>query len=200
MAGAETSSSSTEWALTELLRSPENMIKVKAELAKVIGPNRKFEESDVDNLHYLQAVVKETLRLHPPVPLLIPRKATQDTEFMGYRIPKNTQVLVNAWAIGRDPQCWDDPLSFKPERFLGSNVDYKGQHHELIPFGSGRRMCAGIPLAHKMLHLLLGSLLHEFDWELDSQVSPETMDMKDRIGITVRKFEPLQVIPKKLRL
>lgn len=90
MAGAETTSSTTEWALTELLRSPEKMITVKAELAKVIGPNRKFEEGDVDNLHYLQAVVKETLRLHPPVPLLIPRKAMQDTEFMEYRIPKST--------------------------------------------------------------------------------------------------------------
>lgn len=183
--------------MTELLRNPEKMTKVKAELAKVIGPNRKFQESDIDNLPYLQVVVKETLRLHPPIPLLVPRKAMQDTEFMGYHIPKNTQVFINAWAIGRDPQCWNDPLSFKPERFLGSKVDYKGQHYELIPFGAGRRMCAGVPLAHKMLNLILGSLLHEFDWELDRHVSPETMDMRDRMGITVRKFECLEAIPKK---
>lgn len=144
MAGSETSSSTIEWALSELLRSPEKMIKVKAELATVIGPNRKFKESDIDNLPYLQAVIKETLRLHAPIPFLIPRKALQDTEFMGYHIPKNTQLFVNAWAIGRDPECWDEPSSFKPERFIGSNVDYKGQHFELIPFGAGRRMCAGV--------------------------------------------------------
>lgn len=200
MAGSETSSSTIEWALSELLRSPEKMIKVKAELAAVIGPNRKFKESDIDNLPYLQAVIKETLRLHAPIPFLVPRKALQDTEFMGYHIPKNTQLFVNAWAIGRDPECWDEPSSFKPERFIGSNVDYKGQHFELIPFGAGRRMCAGVPLADRMLHLALGSLLHEFDWELDSSVTRKTLDMRDKIGIVVRKLEPLKAVLKKFAL
>ncbi|XP_059667504.1 cytochrome P450 76A2-like [Cornus florida] len=197
LAGSETTSSTTEWAMTELLCNPKSMSKVKDELAKVVGPNRKFEESDIENLPYLQAVVKETLRLHPPIPFLVPRKAIEDTDFMGYHIPKNTQVFVNVWAIGRDEECWDDPFSFKPERFLGSKVEYKGQHHEFIPFGSGRRMCAGVPLAHRMLHLVLGSLLHEFDWELDGHVTPETMDMKDRLGVTVRKLEPLKAVPRK---
>lgn len=200
MAGSETSSSTIEWALSELLRSPEKMIKVKAELATVIGPNKKFKESDIDNLPYLQAVIKETLRLHAPIPFLIPRKALQDTEFMGYHIPKNTQLFVNAWAIGRDPECWDEPSSFKPERFIGSNVDYKGQHFELIPFGAGRRMCVGIPLADRMLHLALGSLLHEFDWELDSSVTRKTLDMRDKIGIVVRKLEPLKAVLKRSAL
>lgn len=200
MAGSETSSSTIEWALSELLRSPEKMIKVKAELATVIGPNRKFKESDIDNLPYLQAVIKETLRLHAPIPFLVPRKALQDTEFMGYHIPKNTQLFVNAWAIGRDPECWDEPSSFKPERFIGSNVDYKGQHFELIPFGAGRRMCAGVPLADRMLHLALGSLLHEFDWELDSSVTRKTLDMRDKIGIVVRKLEPLKAVLKRSAL
>uniref|UniRef100_A0A5B6YTT0 Cytochrome P450 76A2-like n=1 Tax=Davidia involucrata TaxID=16924 RepID=A0A5B6YTT0_DAVIN len=197
LAGSETTSSSLEWALTELLCNPTSMMKVKDEIATVIGPNRKLEEGDIDNLQYLQAVLKETLRLHPPVPLLIPRKAIRETDFMGYQIPKETQVFVNAWAMGRDPECWDDPLSFKPERFLGSKIDYKGQHFELIPFGAGRRMCVGVPLAHRMLHLVLGSLLQEFDWELGGDVTPETMDRKERMGVIVRKLEPLKAVPKK---
>lgn len=197
MAGSETTSSTTEWALTELLCNPESMIKAKAELAQVIGANRKFEENDIDNLPFLQAVVKETLRLHPPIPFLVPRRAIKDTNFMGYHIPKNTQVLVNAWAIGRDPDAWDDPLCFKPERFIGSKLEYKGQHYEFIPFGAGRRMCAGVPLAHRVLHLTLGSLLHQFDWELESKA---TLDMKDRLGITMRKLKPLVAVPKKCKV
>ncbi|KAA8518635.1 hypothetical protein F0562_016109 [Nyssa sinensis] len=200
LAGSETTSSTIEWAMTELLCNPKSMIKVKDEFAKVIPPNRKLEETDIDNQQYLQAVVKETLRLHPSVPLLIPQKAIQDTNFMGYHIPKNTQVFVNAWAIGRDPECWEDPSSFKPERFLGSKIDYKGQHFELTPFGAGRRMCVGVPLAHRMLHLVLGSLLHEFDWELDGHVTRETMDMKERMGVAVRKLEPLKAVPRKRTL
>ncbi|EXC33898.1 Cytochrome P450 76A2 [Morus notabilis] len=201
LAGSETTSSTIEWALTELIRSPKAMNKAKTELTQVVGPNGKVEESDIEKLPYLQAVIKETLRLHPPIPFLVPRRAKNDTNFMGYFIPKNTQVFVNAWAIGRDPDVWaDEPMCFKPERFMvgpNSSTDYKGQHFEFIPFGAGRRMCAGVPLAHRVLHLVLGSLLHHFDWELDASVDVETMDMKDRLGITVRKFEPLLAIPTK---
>ncbi|PON56113.1 Cytochrome P450, E-class, group I [Parasponia andersonii] len=198
LAGSETTSSTIEWALTELLLHPEAMAMAKAELTRVIGPNRKLEENDIENLPYLQAIIKETLRLHPPIPFLVPRRAVNDTVFMGYFIPKNTQVFVNAWAIGRDPDVWNDPSFFKPERFIESKTDYKGQHFELIPFGAGRRMCAGVPLAHRVLHLVLGSLLHHFDWRLDeTSVTRETMDMKDRLGITIRKFEPLLAIPTK---
>lgn len=194
MAGSETTSSTIEWALTELLSNPESLNKAKAELAQAVGSDRTFEEDDIANLPYLKAVIKETLRLHPPIPFLIPRRAMEDTDFQGYHIPKDTQVLVNAWAIGRDPEVWDEPWSFKPERFLGSTVDYKGQNYELIPFGAGRRMCAGVPLAHRMLHFILGSLLHQFDWELDCK---EKIDMNDRMGITVRKAEPLIAVPKR---
>ncbi|KAG6640492.1 cytochrome P450 76A2-like [Carya illinoinensis] len=197
LAGSETTSSTIEWALSELLCNPESMIKVKAELARVVGPNRDVEDSDIDSLSYLQAIVKETLRLHPPIPFLVPRRAMQDTNFMGFHIPNNTKVLVNAWAIGRDPDAWDDPSSFKPERFLGADCDYKGQHYELIPFGAGRRMCAGVPLAHRVLNLVLGSLLHKFDWEFDGNVTRETMDTRDKLGIVVRKYESLMVVPKK---
>lgn len=196
LAGSETTSSTIEWALTELLCNPEALMKAKAELNGVIGCERKVEESDIENLPYLRAVIKETFRLHPPIPLLVPRRAIEDTNFMGYDIPKDTQVFVNAWAIGRDPDVWEDPLVFNPDRFMGSNIDYKGSNFELIPFGAGRRMCAGVPLAHRMLHLVLSSLLHRFDWSLPEDVTPSTMDMRDRIGVTMRKLEPLFAVPK----
>ncbi|GMN39332.1 hypothetical protein TIFTF001_008554 [Ficus carica] len=196
-AGSETTSTSIEWAMAELLLNPEAMAKAKAELTRSIGPNRRLEETDIDNLPYLNAVVKETLRLHPPVPLLVPREAKNDTNFMGYSIPKNTKVLINAWAIGRDPDAWDDPLCFKPERFLASKLDYKGQDFEYIPFGAGRRICVGLALAHRLLHVTLGSLIHEFEWKLGGQVTPETLDMKERLGITSRKLEPLLAVPTK---
>ncbi|KAK8337025.1 hypothetical protein V6Z11_A09G161000 [Gossypium hirsutum] len=131
-AGSETRSSAIEWAMVELLRKPDSMKKMKEEINRVIGTQRKVEESDIDNLPYLQAVIKETLRLHPVVPLLLPRNAMQGTDYMGYFIPKETQIFVNVWAIGRDPETWEDPLAFKPERFLGSKIDYKGQNFELV--------------------------------------------------------------------
>ncbi|KAF2320268.1 hypothetical protein GH714_026542 [Hevea brasiliensis] len=196
-AGSETTSAATEWAMAELLRKPEAMRKVKEELNEVVGENRNVEESDIEKLPYLQAVVKEALRLHPSVPLLVPRNTMQDTNFMGYHIAKDTQVFVNAWAIGRDPDSWEDPLTFKPERFLGSNIDYKGQNFELIPFGSGRRICIGMLLAQRVLLLSLASLIHCFDWELDKDSTPEILDMREKIGMSVKKLVPLNVIPKR---
>ncbi|KAK4481146.1 hypothetical protein RD792_012024 [Penstemon davidsonii] len=108
-----------------------------------------------------------------------------------------TNHIVNVWAVGRDKECWDDPFSFNPERFLGSNIDYKGQHFELIPFGAGRNMCAGLPLGHRMLHLVLGSLIHQFDWELENPIKPNSIDMSERMGVTVGKLEALKAVPTK---
>ncbi|XP_060206643.1 cytochrome P450 76A2-like [Lycium barbarum] len=136
LVGSETTSSSEEWTLTELLCHPEIMSRVKAEIFQIVGQNKKLEESDIDNVPYMQAVVKEALRLHPPLPFLVPRRAMHDIKFMGYDIPEDTQVLVNVWAIGRDPEYWDDPLDFKPERFLNSKTDFKGQCFEFLPFGA----------------------------------------------------------------
>lgn len=196
IAGSETSSNTMEWAMAELLRSPDTRRKAKEELDRVVGPSREVEESDMEQLPYLQAVIKETLRLHPPGPFLIPRNSMADSNFMGYFIPKDTQVLVNAWAIGRDPDAWVDPLVFKPERFLGSKIDYKGQNFEFIPFGSGRRICAGMLLAHRFLHLGLATLLHRFNWVLPTNTTPESLDMSEKNGIAVRKLVPLKAIPK----
>lgn len=196
LAATDTTTSTIEWAMAELLRKPELMKKVCDELDQVVGRNRKVKESDMEDLPYLQAVVKETLRLHPPIPFLIPRRAVRETEFMGYSIPVDTQVLVHAWAIGRDPDFWNDPLSFNPERFLDSNIDYRGHHFQLIPFGAGRRSCAGLPLADRMLHLVLGSLVHCFEWNLIGDTQPDTIDMSERMGITLKKAVPLKAIPK----
>ncbi|KAF2310809.1 hypothetical protein GH714_017416 [Hevea brasiliensis] len=140
-AGSETTSIVVEWATAELLRKPAGMRKVKEELNEVVGVNRKVEESDIEKLPYLQAFLKETFRFHSLIPLLLPRNTIQDTDFMGYHIPKDTQAFVSAWPIGSDPDSWEDPLAFKPERFLGSNIDYKGQNLKPIPFGSGRQIC-----------------------------------------------------------
>ncbi|KAI3847877.1 hypothetical protein MKW92_001882 [Papaver armeniacum] len=113
---------------------------------------------------------------------------------MGYSIPKGTLVLVNIWGIGRDPSSWDDPLSFKPERFLNSSIDYRGQDFEYIPFGDGRRIFPGLPLAQQMIHVMLGSLVQSFDWVLEKGPTPETMDMSDKVRFS-RRAVPLKVIP-----
>ncbi|KAK9208784.1 hypothetical protein WN944_001144 [Citrus x changshan-huyou] len=194
-AGTETTSSTLEWAVTELLNNSEALSKARLELEQKVDKGNLIEESDITQLPYLQTIVKETLRLHPPVPLLLPRKASADVEITGFIIPKGAQVLVNAWAIGRDTSTWDDPYSFKPERFLGSDVDVKGRNFELIPFGAGRRICPGLPLAIRMLYLMLGSLIKSFDWKLDNKVTSGNIDMEEKFGIALQKAQPLRVVP-----
>ncbi|KAH9621547.1 hypothetical protein KSS87_022682, partial [Heliosperma pusillum] len=165
-AGTDTTSTTLEWAMTELVHNPEKMKKAQEELQEIVGKGNELEESDISQLPYLQAIIKETLRLHPAVPFLLPRKVDLDVKLFEFTVPKNAQVLVNVWAIGRDPDIWQNPYSFEPERFLGTQIDVKGHDFELIPFGAGRRICPGLPLALRMLHLMLGSLIHGFDWKL----------------------------------
>lgn len=184
-----------EWTVAELLRNPEKMAKTRAELKEVIGQRKSIQESDIPRLPYLQAVVKETFRLHPPAPLLVPHKAEADVEINGYIVPKNAQILINVWATGRDSSIWSDPEMFVPERFLHRKMDVRGQHFELIPFGSGRRICPGLPLADRMVHLMLAFLIHSFDWKLDEGMKHEDMDMNELFGLTVHKAVPLKVIP-----
>ncbi|KAL0366225.1 UNVERIFIED_CONTAM: Ferruginol synthase [Sesamum radiatum] len=197
VAGSDTTSSTVEWAMTELLLSPEKMAKAKNELKSVIGENKQVEESDISRLPYLQAVVKEIFRYHPAGPLLIPRKAEDDVEINGYMIPKNTQIFVNAWAIGRDPSIWSNPSSFEPKRFLDSNIRFKGQDFMLIPFGSGRRMCPGWLLSDRMLHLMVASLIHNFGWKFEPGVKPKDVDTEEKFGLSLHKLIPLKAIPVK---
>ncbi|XP_024974215.1 7-ethoxycoumarin O-deethylase-like [Cynara cardunculus var. scolymus] len=198
VAGTDTTSNSLEWAMTEVLRNPHTMTKAKEELEQVIGKGKIIEEADIMRLPYLSCIVKETLRIHPPVPFLIPRKIEHEVELNGYTVPRDTQVLVNVWAIGRDPTLWEDALDFKPERFMTSGCDVRGQHFELLPFGAGRRICPGLPLAVRMLPVMLGSLLNNFDWSLDAGISPKELDMTEKFGIALQKADPLCAVPKLL--
>lgn len=195
VAGTDTTSSTLEWAMTELLVNPKIMSKAKKELEEIIGKGNLVEESDIARLPYLQAIMKETLRLHPPTPLLVPRKAARDVDICGHTIPKDAQVLVNVWTIGRDPNIWENPTLFSPERFLGSEIDIKGRNFELVPFGSGRRICPGILLATRMLLLMLGSLINSFDWKLENDMKPEDVDMNEKFGITLQKAQSLRAVP-----
>lgn len=180
--------------MTELLQSPASMAKARDELATVIGSRRSVEESDIGRLPYLQAVVKETFRLHPPAPLLLPRHTKVDTKIMGYTIPQGSRVFVNVWAMGRDRETWPEPEKFMPERFLGRTVDLRGGDFDLIPFGGGRRICPGMPLAIRMVHLVLASPLNQFTWRLPAEVERSGVDMAEKIGLTLTKAVPLCAI------
>ncbi|KAF7844724.1 geraniol 8-hydroxylase-like [Senna tora] len=195
VAGIDTTSSTVEWAMAELLCNPEKLDKVRQELQLALNKGEEFDESHILKLPFLKAVVKETLRLHPPAPFLIPRKSEEDVELCGFVVPKNAQILINVWAMGRDSSVWENPNQFMPERFLESEIDFKGHDFELIPFGAGRRICPGLPLANRTVHLTLASILHCYDWKLPNGLEPEDMDMSERFGITLQKALPLQAIP-----
>ncbi|KAL0464694.1 UNVERIFIED_CONTAM: cytochrome [Sesamum latifolium] len=184
--------------MTELLRNPEKMSKARNELRNVVGQKEEIQESDISRLPYLRAVVKETFRLHPAAPLLVPHKAVDDVEINGYIVPKNAQVLVNVWAMGRDSSVWPNPDAFMPERFLETETDVHGQHFELLPFGGGRRICVGLPLAYRMVHLMLATLISSFDWKLEQGLKPEEVDMDERFGLTLQKAIPLKAVPTQL--
>lgn len=151
----ETGANTLVWAMTELVKNPKVMKKLQGEIRSCVRKNKVVKERDLENLEYLKAVVKEVLRLHAPAPLLLPRETMSHFKLNGYDINPKTRVHVNVWAIGRDPKLWTNPEAFLPERFIGSDIDYKGQNFELLPFGSGRRICPGIAIAKKSpLHLL----------------------------------------------
>ncbi|XP_021725965.1 cytochrome P450 71A21-like [Chenopodium quinoa] len=195
-AGTDTSTTLLGWAMTELLRHPNIMKKLQEEVRNIVKPNTRVTEHDLENMKYLKAVIKETLRLHPPVPLSGFRESTKDVKIDKYNITARAQVIVNAWAIQRDPQLWHDPENFHPERFLNDNscVDFRGQHFQLIPFGSGRRGCPGVSLGIVTIELVLASLVYEFNWTLPNGRKGETLDVGESWGVSVRRKNPLIVI------
>ncbi|XP_043704016.1 xanthotoxin 5-hydroxylase CYP82C4-like [Telopea speciosissima] len=190
--GYETTSSTLTWALSLLLNNRQVLQRAQEELVVHVGTDRRVEESDIKNLVYLQAIVKETLRLYPPVPLSVPHEAMEDCQVGGYDVPKGTRVLVNLWKLHRDAQVWSDPHEFKPERFLTTHaqVDFMGQNFEFVPFGSGIRSCPGIAFAKQVLYLTLARLLQGFNFETPSQ---EPVDMTESLGITMPKATPLDI-------
>ncbi|CAO2188458.1 unnamed protein product [Urochloa humidicola] len=192
--GTESSSVTVEWAISELLRKPTIFAKATEELDRVVGRGRWVTEKDLPCLPFLEAIVKETMRVHPIVPLLIPRVAREDAAVGGYDIPKGTRVLINVWTIGMDPALWDKPEEFVPERFVGSKMDVKGQDFELLPFGSGRRMCPGYNLGLKVIQLSLANLLHGFTWRLPDGMVKEELSMDEVFGLSTTRKVPLQVV------
>ncbi|KAF5765132.1 putative cytochrome P450 [Helianthus annuus] len=193
--GTETVASAIEWALTELMHTPESLKRVQQELADVVGLDRRVEESDFEKLTYFKCVIKEVLRLHPPIPLLL-HQSSSDTEVAGYHIPKGTRVMVNVYAVNRDKSAWEDPNTFNPLRFLQNGApDFKGSNYEFIPFGSGRRSCPGMQLGLYALEMAVAHLLHSFTWQLPDGMKPSEIDMTDVFGLTAPKAIRLVAVP-----
>ncbi|XP_074264899.1 cytochrome P450 76C2-like isoform X2 [Silene latifolia] len=193
--GVDTTATTVEWAMTELLRHPEILKNAQEELTAKIGLDNTVEEGHVGELKYLNAIVKETLRMHPPVPFFVPHCPDRDTTIGGYNIRKNSQIYINTWAIHRDPQFWEAPLEFRPERFSNDceKLDFFGKQFHYLPFGSGRRMCTGISLAEKTSMFVLASLLHSFEWKLPNDAND--VDLSETFGIVVKKSKPLMAVP-----
>ncbi|GKB21788.1 cytochrome P450 93A3-like protein [Tanacetum coccineum] len=194
VAGTDTSALTIEWGLAELINHPRVMQKAVEEIDRVVGKTRLVEETDIQHLPYLQAIVKETLRLHPTVPTIL-RTSTEDCTVGGFHIPAKTTVFINVWAMGRDPKSWDDPLEFRPERFLESQLDIKGQHFQLLPFGSGRRMCPGMSFAMQVIQVTLGAMVQCFEWKAGEKGDMTQVDMEEGPGLTLPRAHPLVCVP-----
>ncbi|MFS7917541.1 putative costunolide synthase [Helianthus anomalus] len=193
LGGTGTSSMILEWAMAELMRKPNIMKKVQAEV-RAMAKGNTIEEADIQNMHYLKMILKETFRLHGP-PLLVPRLCREDCMVDGYDIPLNTRILINAWACGTDPDSWEDPDSFIPERFESGVISYLGSEFELVPFGGGRRICPGISFGVGIIENALANLLFHFDWELPNGLKPHELDLTEAIVISNLPKNPLQVVP-----
>ncbi|CAA0832816.1 Cytochrome P450 81D1 [Striga hermonthica] len=185
IAGTESSAGTIEWAMSLLLNHPQLLRKAQSELDSRVGPNRLLEEQDLPHLPYLANIVLETLRMFPAGPLMVPRESSADCKVGGFDVPRGSILMVNAWAIQRDPDVWAEPTRFKPERY---DVD---QVQKLIAFGMGRRACPGAGLAQRMVGLGLGVLVQCFDWE---RVGKEEVDLGEGGGLTMLKLEPLEAM------
>ncbi|XXG89556.1 hypothetical protein AAC387_Pa12g1530 [Persea americana] len=195
LAGMDTSSTATEWALSELIKHLSAMKKAQQELETVVGRVRMVDESDLVKLDYLDMVVKESMRLHPPAPFLLPRESMEDCRVNGFHIPRGTRLMINAWAIGRDPDAWPNPEEFNPERFIGTQIDVRGHDFQLVPFGSGRRGCVGMQLGLTIVRLILAQLIHCFDWELSAGMSPADLDMREKFSLVMPRANHLLATP-----
>ncbi|KAK6126615.1 hypothetical protein DH2020_039640 [Rehmannia glutinosa] len=196
IAGTDTGAATIIWTMTAVMKHPTSMKKLQNEIRELIGEKGQVNEDDLPKLPYLKAVIKETLRLYPPAPLLLPRETLEKCNLNGYTIPPKTLVYVNAWAIARDPEYWENPNEFQPERFLNTNVDIIGQDFQVIPFGAGRRGCPGISMGLATVEIALANLLYSFDWELPSGMKKEDIDTEVLPGLTMHKKIPLSLVPR----
>lgn len=194
VAGSDTSSATLEWAMTELMRNPEAMSRAQKEVRGLVSSKAMVDERDLDHLPYLKSVIKETMRVHCPVPLLVQRETIRHCKINGYDVPAKYRLLVNAWAIGRDVQVWERPDEFNPDRFMDCPIDYKGQDFEFIPFGAGRRICPGMSPGVLVVELGLANLLYRFDWKLPEGMLKEDIDMEGAPGVTVHRKSALCLV------
>uniref|UniRef100_A0ACD5YAQ6 Uncharacterized protein n=1 Tax=Avena sativa TaxID=4498 RepID=A0ACD5YAQ6_AVESA len=191
--GTITTATILEWTMSELVNNPKVMAKAQLEIREVLGDDRAIiTNDDTAELPYMRMVIKEAFRLHPPFPL-VPRKAREDCTIMGYDMLKGTNVLVNIFAISRDPRSWENPEEFEPERFENNTMDYYGTYFELIPFGAGRRQCPGMLFSTSTVHITLANLLYHFDWMLPNGASLASFDMTEKFGLTVNRRNDLQL-------
>ncbi|PHU20080.1 hypothetical protein BC332_11231 [Capsicum chinense] len=190
--GTDTSAATIEWGFQELLRIPNIIEKAHQELDRAIGKERWVEEKDFSQLPYIDAIIKETFRLHPLCALLPPHYSTEDCTVAGYDIPKGTAAYINVWSIGRNSKYWDRPEEFIPERFIENNIDMKGQNFSLLPFGSGRRRCLGYNFGIKVVRTTMADLLHGFNWKLAGNL--EDISMEEIYGLTTHPKRPISMI------
>ncbi|XP_057781279.1 6,7,8-trihydroxycoumarin synthase-like [Salvia miltiorrhiza] len=200
LAGAETTATSTIWVMTALIKAPDVMKKLQLEIRNSIGKKGKVDEDDLPKLSYLRAVIMESFRLYPSIPLLVPRETIKKSILDGYEIQPKTIVYVNAWAISRDPEYWENPDEFIPERFLNTNIDLKGKDFGLTPFGSGRRICPGMVMGLVNVELIVANLLYSVDWELPLGIRAEDVDTASMPGLAVAKKNALLLVPYKYRI
>lgn len=170
------------------------MQKAQDEVWRALAGHEKVTDDSLTNLHYLRLVVKEALRLHPPATLLVPRECGGPCRVVGFDVPVGATVIVNAWAIGRDPADWDAPDEFMPERFEHGGRDFKGTDFEFIPFGAGRRICPGMTFGLAHIELALAALLFHFNWVLPGGAAPEELDMTEAPGLATRRRFDLLVV------
>ncbi|PHT93854.1 hypothetical protein T459_01736 [Capsicum annuum] len=190
----ETSSATIDWIMVEMMRNPNMLSKAQTEVRNTFRGKESFDENDVEEFKYLKLVIKESFRLHPPFPLLLPRECREETDINGYTIPRKTKVMVNAWAIGRDSKYWNDAESFKHERFEHNSMDFIDNNFEYLPFGSGRRMCPGISFGLANICFPLTQLLYHFDWKLPNRISPNNLDLTESIGASCARKNNLYLI------
>ncbi|KAL3362124.1 hypothetical protein AABB24_014804 [Solanum stoloniferum] len=190
--GTATTANTVEFAMAEIMNKPNVLRKLQQEVDTIVGKDNIVEEFHIQQLPYFYAVMKEVLRLHPILPLLVPHCPSETSIAGGYTVPKGSRVFLNVWAIHRDPSIWENPTEFHPERFLDNKCDYSGNDFNYFPFGSGRRMCAGIAMAERMFMFLLASLIHSFNWKLSKG---ENLDLTEKFGIVLKKEMPLVAIP-----
>lgn len=195
LGGADTTATTLEWVMAELVKNPNLLKRAQQEVRTVVGKKSKIDANDIEKMEFVKCVIKESMRLRATIPLLVGRETTESVKMGGYEIPANTRVYVNIWAIQRDPEYWDKPEEFIPERFMNNSVDFKGQHFQFIPFGAGRRGCPGMSFGVAVVEFVTANLLYWFDWKLPAGITEDKLDMTEASGFNIHRKVHLHLVP-----